>query len=533
MAKEGGEVVVFNTQERALSTDVQRSQSFRVRDMAEVVRNLINVFQGLDDVDAGSLYEPTTTTTSPLTAEVLSGLLVQPQNATLNLLITAGLAYVITPQATPDNSIYEFVNDPGVATLGALVMTGNSSGSTRIDVIECQPTDQVLEADSRDIFNPTTGLFTASTVTKATAAQMTYRVRLGIAGSGYPGSASGWLPLAVASVPTATTTNDTITFWDVRPLLSDRRGISNVGLQRPQAEKVIINGLPPTTTGGYVEALQSLALGYPARRLGGQLHRGSPGTDATTIDLTSSANQESSFSISNGFPWYLYLLTPQSLPRWARYSDAVAGARQPRSPRGIPLLSRVAPTLSGAPSSAITFPAVFGFTSGNNTTSSGACVAAGTFTSGAVVAPVANAGEQLAVYGTVTGVQSGTSPVISAFTFVANTHYPSNATAILVEFTIDITITAAIQDQVSYTVVVYNPPGSSTIAYTFLVGSAYPTITSPPLTANVRVHLWLPLPSVAPSDSAPATQNINFNISGTSLSTAGGFAFANVVGFRF
>src|SRR5579859_1434896 len=103
--------------------------------------------------------------------------------------------------------------------------------------------------------------------------------------------------------------------------------------------------------------------------------RGSPGTDfAGYVDLDESANQELGYAFPAGLS-FLYLLTPFNLPRWARYTDASAGTRTPRSPRGIPLVSTVAPQhWTGKPNATITFPAIFGFAAGS--TNSGVCIAA-------------------------------------------------------------------------------------------------------------------------------------------------------------
>jgi hypothetical protein len=80
--------------------------------------------------------------------------------------------------------------------------------------------------------------------------------------------------------------------------------------------------------------------------------------------------------------YYVYLLTPFGLPKWARFTDAAVGVRQARSPRGIPIVSAVGPAHSYCvPSAPITFPAVFGFNGAS--TLAGACIA-GVYFDGAV-----------------------------------------------------------------------------------------------------------------------------------------------------
>jgi hypothetical protein len=396
MSGEGGEQLVLNTQERALSTDVNRAQAFRTRDAAEMFRNLLSIYTGFDDLDGGGLAVPTVQATGgPLPAEVMGGLLVQPQIGSLNLLITPGLAFCVNPSGNPDNSVYEFVNDPGVQTLGALVMTANPSGSARCDVIECQPQDVVQEEDNRDIFNPATGSFTAQSVTKATQAQMVYRVRPGTPGAGFPGVVAGWLPLCVALAQAGATTCDQMDFWDVRPLANDRAyglakaegdaapgslswtlGFFYAGAVYPDVRGqlyagVVSSGLNANIVQGVVSARIN------GRRVGGVVMRGTPGVDPTnyaSFDLSQAANQSpglASLTSGSGALFYLYLCCPYGLPRWCLYTPPLAtggswpgGApRAPRAPRGVLVVSDVIPDANGSPSTSTSVPlpsAMFG-----------------------------------------------------------------------------------------------------------------------------------------------------------------------------
>src|ERR1700729_3903361 len=211
----GDKEMVINSLARAVSTDQTRMQKFANADRAELFRFLLDISMGSDDLDANGVLTQYTTQNNPLNAEIIgNGLTVKPVVGALDLLVDPGLLYLLNPDAAPDDSNYKYVNDAGIGTTGLLAMTANSSGQTRIDVIECQNlVNATAETDNRDIFNPSTGAFNATTVSKAVKGYLTYRVRAGTPGSGFPGTAAGWLPLAVASVPTATTTNDTICFW--------------------------------------------------------------------------------------------------------------------------------------------------------------------------------------------------------------------------------------------------------------------------------------------------------------------------------
>lgn len=388
----GFEELVVNPNERAVSIDMMRLQRFKGADLAELWRSMVNTSFGTDDLDADGLSTQVTTQNTPISGEVYGGLVVQPTVGALDLLIAPGSAFVLDPDSpqNPDESLYKFVRDPGIISTGVLQMTANSSGSTRIDVIECARVANgynVLETDNRDIFSTVTGLFTATTVNKVTAGAFQYRVRAGTPGGGYPAAVAGWMPLAVASVPTGTTTNDTITFWDVRPLVADRikqpfavsRDLSLIEQTYATLDVNTYSGKAVLT--GWVAGNscdQLPATPVPGRhRLGGRLRRGTPGLDLPNagsfpdgIDLNDAANQSSTWVTNQNV--YVYLLEPFNLPRWARYTDAVFGARKPRGPRGMVVASPIAPKqFYGSPGGLVALPSSTGL---GGSTSKGVCI---------------------------------------------------------------------------------------------------------------------------------------------------------------
>lgn len=373
----GAKEMVISSLERAVSTDINRLQKFSNFYRAELLRALINTSFGSEELQSGGQYLPGSSSVvgTPVSAEVISGLVVEPQLGNFNVLVSPGFVWMLAPDLATDDSPYKEVFDAGVASAGTLVMATNASGSIRIDVIECQLTvNNTLETDNRDIFNPATGAFAPATVTKAVAAQLIYRIRQGTPGSGFPGAALGWLPLAVASVPAGSpASNDAITFWDVRPLISDRvfppfnkggrltrhADIDLVGdAQQPGAGALLIAGQANVVPYDSVNAVPSL------RRLGGIIQRGTPGTDNVGgfagFDGNDAANQSSAFTA--GSLNYIYLVEAGGLPRWSRYTDAASGSRVPRSPKGIPVITNIAPVSSyfAEPSSAIPLPASTG-----------------------------------------------------------------------------------------------------------------------------------------------------------------------------
>ncbi len=368
----GMKKMVINTQERAISPDINRLQDFKAKDIAELWRYLADVTENFD-LTPGVITEFSALGT-PMRAEVINGLMVEPSVGSLTLDIKPGLLFAIAPDAGLDDSNYKFVSSVGLPVAGGISMTANPGVSTRIDVIECSIADTITETDNRDIFNPSTGLFVAASKTKARAGTLVFRVRAGTPGAGFPGSVSGWLPLMVARVPAATVSNDTMTFWDVRPLVSDRvRGLSAGEHEVPVWGDMNFrvqsggSGATPSNLEGYCR------VGYRGRWLGGTLRRGTKGpSDTGSVDLRNVDVQEGAGITSVvGAPYYIYLLIPFGLPRWSRYTEFGVGFRRPRSPNGIMVVSVVPPDARSRPSTAITLPTGLGFSS---TTTDGVCI---------------------------------------------------------------------------------------------------------------------------------------------------------------
>jgi hypothetical protein len=462
----GMKEMVINTQERAISPDINRLQKFKGSDVAELLRYLMNV-TGNDDLDAaGVIVEPNTIAT-PLLAEIINGLLVRPVAGTLNLLVDPGVVLAMAPDAAPDDSNYKYIHDPGVTVAGNLVMTAGA-GATRIDVVECQVTNIVTETDNRDIFDPTTGLFTATSVTKARQDTVTnngagapnIRVRAGAPGGGYPAAVAGWLPLAVVSVPAAAASVDVMTFWDVRPLVNDRV-LAPSALTRQLSD-------PGMRVLGYVDEFTdvtkatfkgSVEWSVGNRRLGGRLHRGSPGTDAEGVDLRDAANQSSGFAVpAQGNFVYVYLCQPFGLPRWARYTDGPAN-RVPRSPRGIPIVTTVAPlAITGAPSAVIPLPVSTGL-GGSVQTTEGVCVASLITNIGPVISGGVAEGDWFFPNAPPPGLLAlgGATVSVAKYTLVPGTHFPAHARVVRALISITASVNATHKYQYGGFAALYHP----------------------------------------------------------------------------
>jgi hypothetical protein len=420
--------------QRLYSSDINRAQKVASADAVELMNHLL-LAQTLED-ETNGLATFQTTQGNPLFGVIVNGLVFQPGLASANANVTQGLAVVVDPDSTPDpdDSPVKYVRVP--ATTSPLVLTPNSSGSTRIDVVEVQRANIVSETQTVDVFNTTTGFFTPQSLTKAIQSNFTYRIRLGANGGGFPGTAQGWLPIAVTSVPNGTTTWDTVSLWDVRPLVSDSEltPFNVTARQAPNTRpSYFYLSTANTTNGSILNPSGYLESQFGNARVGGPWQ--------TSVNLQSANYLEGGTTFSANAPYALYLVLPYSLPRWSAYTAASAGIRKPIGPRGLPVLSAKIP---GAPNgqapSALTVPTGLGLT-GTFAAAQTVCVAFGYDTSiSGFPDNVVSDGEMQYCASHGAGA-TGANIVASSvnFTLIPGTHFPGNARRLLVRFTANAT----------------------------------------------------------------------------------------------
>lgn len=506
----------INTQERAISGDINRLQSFIAKGFNEAMRHMLLIGTSDDDLN---LYSEPSTVTSPLSAEILRGLCVRPSIGSLNLLVDSGVIFVVDPtNQGADDSICVPIETDGVTLPGALAMTGNASGSVRIDVIECRLNPVPLTAtDNRDIFDPTTGLFTATTVTKEIEQQLEFRVRQGSPGAGYPGGASGWLPLAVAYVPNGAVTNDDITFWDVRPLAEDHAA-SPFNVDR-KAERISFDGMLDRVSSSSWKLTGFYRGIYKGRRVGGTIRRGSPGTDGDFVDFFETMNKEGAIvePLSTTDNYYFYLLFPFGLPRWSRYTDASAGLRAPRNPKGIPIFTTVKPKIDGTPQTAISLAAIFA----GATTTGGIFVGLTKNNNSNQCANVFFAGRTARLGGLSTegGSFSYSLGAVSNSTFVVpEVRIPMNATGVFANLQVTVTVPNASWASINLAMTVSRDGISDTSGSqprnlnTYPGQWSYSNPTGGSTSRSLTTHTWLiDLPQLWPSNPTLPWQ-FNYNV---------------------
>lgn len=363
-AGNGNKVIILNTRERVLSTDANRAQTFYGQGVADLLRFMVDA--SCEESHLGGGYEVLSDgTETPTRAYVVNGLRPQPVNGTASLLVTPGVMLVVDNPADPntDDSVASWITDPGISLTGILTLPANGTGLTIIGVVECQRTTLVLEQDNRDVFNANTGLFSPQLVNKVTAGRLIYRIRLGTPGSGFPGVAAGWAPLAVFNQPAAATTwDDVLLMWDVRTLVNDRW---NAPFNTPLNFAELVKGFAyvDTQTPGQSLLISELDANRLEARAGGR--PGADDPDPTALwyfDLEDVANRPANFAGYSANKWWtVFAIFPHGLPRWQRYSSAATTApRRPCGMRGIPAVTNVGPSFGGAPATPINTPTATG-----------------------------------------------------------------------------------------------------------------------------------------------------------------------------
>ena len=372
----GNRNMVINSRERAVSTDINRLQSFLASELGQAFYQMCGRYSASDDRSPGVESDPATITAPPFNC-ILNGLRFYPLNGTTDALVTPGAALVDNAAAGADDAAFLYCDDPGVTAVGTLSLT-TGAGATRIDIVECQPYTAVLETDSRDIYTIATGVFAPAMVTKVTASRMMYRIRTGVAGAGMPALAIGWIPLAVVRVPAAAANWDACDIWDVRNLVSEFWNAPfNSCLTVAEVTEAYLSAQETIAPVPYDVQLTGKVSGHFKHfRIGGSRIQNYP-TDSAYVAVSSGTyNWEAGLAITPGMPWYVYLAFPFGLPGWRKYCSSATSPRVPTGLRGIPIVASSAksPNPDRTPIAALALPTVLGF---GGTTLEAVCIFAG------------------------------------------------------------------------------------------------------------------------------------------------------------
>jgi hypothetical protein len=539
----GNKRMIINTRERVISPDINRAQRFIAADRAEIARremgNVVpSVFDFAGKHELGSFLDTTIDDAAPvgtpLRGDVIEGLVVVPQPGTLNLLVQPGVVWLDDPDGqagssdpsppNPDDSRFKLVVDPGIVSLGVLLAGAGGGGGIRIDVIEVQRTTTVLEVDNRDVFDPSTGTFVPVAVNKVDEGRLVYRRRAGISGAGFPANVQGWLPICVISVPNAAVNVDTMTFWDVRPLVKDRVHPPYVtaNIQTAQENNIVTGNI-------FTAPLETRLTGTAMNRLneyhvGGALVVG----NAPWFDAQAAGNQAAGIALPAFGLYYVYAVCPFLLPRWVRYTD-FPNPRLPLGPRGVLTVSQLPPLNDFLAEAIIPLPTATGLGGSGAAT----MLLAGATDGGNVPRPITVSGGitslELAAPASPVAVPAGGA---DRYTFIPGTHFPHSARAIRVSFSWAVSGPVALPFQFNGSAVIFNPAFTAVIA--LVPGGTHGDFLlfgAGPFTQTVNLSLWIPRP-MAGSGNGYVSDNLAIQVGGFTAAVTARVATCIISGWK-
>lgn len=187
--------IIFNTRERALSTDLN--------DLTNLIhRGLLQSLAAIHGEQSG----------------VIEGFETTIVGVGLDVTVSPGLAILNTGGATSDDADFTWImlEEADTVTLPAA-----DGANPRWDVIEIEENDAVVLSTPRDIFDPSTGTFTPQAVTKRRGSSPTLSVRSGTPAATpiLPAGIAGRIPIAYIRVPAAAANLNVNDYVRCRPLL--------------------------------------------------------------------------------------------------------------------------------------------------------------------------------------------------------------------------------------------------------------------------------------------------------------------------
>lgn len=319
----GSDNILINPFERPMSPDINNLQSMLSRTIADLLRY-------------GEMLRVVGTPVDSVRNVVLGGLVVSPSGSDVSISTGALLQDTGSLAPTPgalDSSYRIAINR------SATTMVMPAPGADTYYLIEGQMVNTVTVTESRDLLNPTTGVFAPSLVTKQQERRITFQLLTGAADAPAP-SGGNWVPIAIVRRPAgggAVLATDII---DVRPL-------HEMGRERP-ALPTVREGCMAVATPGAATAVTLRALIDGAGGL--------RSADVTTGTLTiTGADIIAPGLVFAADTWYYLYLAPWSA---LTLNPRFATATQSRS--GVLVLTGVNPTNQRRNGGSIALPPPFG-----------------------------------------------------------------------------------------------------------------------------------------------------------------------------
>lgn len=347
--------VQYNTRERPLSTDQNDQQSLIARTLMEALRGL----HSRSNLGAGGASPSTS-----IRNVILAGLEVVPSGTDVSIQPGALLqnSATLAPVPAALDSTYRM----GRLTAASLVDMPDPVSNTYY-LIEAQVRQQDTSSESRDVLNPSTGVFVATSVVKRRENDVIFQVVAGGASAPAP-SGGDWVPLAVVLRPSGAPAVAITDIIDVRFMAAD-------AMATPQefgAEPDLFQYAVVTAGSSPVAQSDTESANFNQIRVGARI----PGIGPAYFDVQGTFNWATSTSLhaaglvvaSQEDNWtFIYLCPWQGLLPVNAYGGAI-------SSRGILVFSSDAPDASGRNQATITLPAPWA--TGNVAVGDAVCVSA-------------------------------------------------------------------------------------------------------------------------------------------------------------
>ena len=314
----GIDTEVWNTLERAESADLNDQASIAARFLSEMARY---------QFASKRVADPTAETVG---AVVLGGLIAQPSgtDVALSAGVMAQLSATLAPVPGALDSPYRLARSQV-----PIVVVMPAPGVTTYYLIEAQMVEVVTLTQNRDIYNPTTMVFTPAPVTKQTERRIQTQLVVGNANAPSP-SGGDWVPIAIVRRPAGGGPVAFTDVIDVRQLPSDRVPPAVV-----RERRALATSLPVSS----VVDLRAEMDGPGGKRA----------AIGSAVDLSSPAILSPSTALVGNAAFHLYL---------APWSAFILAPRQFGALQfeGVLVLSDVAPTAGATNSAPLNLPAPYG-----------------------------------------------------------------------------------------------------------------------------------------------------------------------------
>jgi hypothetical protein len=219
--------IVSNTRERILSTDANNATALHHRALVEASAAIL-----LGDA---SIFG------------VIRGLTVSTSGGVLTVTVAPGLALRSGTAATTYDSATQWIE---LRSSQALDLAANVDGANpRWVVIEIAEASAVESSEARDIFDPLTGTFSSSSITKVSGSSPTLTARAGTAAAApvFPAGIAGVIPLGYVYLAAAAASINVSDIVMCRPMLRGDGGGDQAGPQREMWGGGVSVGIPGTS----------------------------------------------------------------------------------------------------------------------------------------------------------------------------------------------------------------------------------------------------------------------------------------------